>query len=562
MTSVLRRFTLVLLVTQILLDVSSAYPIANGGNEKLNRFERSLQPGCGRKKHLRNKDGLIVVKGEDLWQGGDVSCSWIIHVSRGTLAQLQFAKFNIEDSCPGICRCNYVAVKEDIGTKRPVMNKYCNERKPPRDLVSGANKVRIHLSLKAGSRRTGNTSFVFKYAIMSSEKTTELATHGNKDIPGNDNSNEPRNIRVRKRVPGDEGSDVTAQRTQQDPGPSKLTIILAVAIPVVLIFLGVVLLIAYYYYYTDKKQKESGEDIPKSGATISDLIMNSSVTLTPMFNLGKARRESTQRKEKASKLYDDMLQNWRRMNDDKKKRELARVESVNTWESYKKHKQRRNTRDVEDANNEAFAMLVSNAINVAADTVPPPETQENGEHEVKETTEEVEEKPRTSSILIKRSSDSIRNSRGSKVLSWSDVSSSKPEEEKVNSYKRTKSETELKTLPRGSGGSAHIPAIVVSQPSVDAEDDETEANDTDRLIKVDKHCPKNQSGEGNEPKSSTTYSCSEHVKDILRESYGEEDEDWFQKPKKSPSQGSLHGNSESNVKYQAMKTSEDNDDID
>lgn len=40
------------------------------------------------------------------------------------------------------------------------------------------------------------------------------------------------------------------------------------------------------------------EDIPKSGTTISDLIMNSSVTLTPMFNLGKARRESTQRKEK------------------------------------------------------------------------------------------------------------------------------------------------------------------------------------------------------------------------------------------------------------------------
>ncbi|XP_028398833.1 uncharacterized protein LOC114522361 [Dendronephthya gigantea] len=424
----------------------------------------------------------------------------------------------------------------------------------------------MSVQLRRGERRYWDKKTGYEQILQRKETSqgSKLATHGNKDIPGNDNSNEPRNIRVRKRVPGDEGSDVTAQRTQQDPGPSKLTIILAVAIPVVLIFLGVVLLIAYYYYYTDKKQKESGEDIPKSGATISDLIMNSSVTLTPMFNLGKARRESTQRKEKASKLYDDMLQNWRRMNDDKKKRELARVERSEREHVgiVQKHKQRRNTRDVEDANNEAFAMLVSNAINVAADTVPPPETQENGEHEVKETTEEVEEKPRTSSILIKRSSDSIRNSRGSKVLSWSDVSSSKPEEEKVNSYKRTKSETELKTLPRGSGGSAHIPAIVVSQPSVDAEDDETEANDTDRLIKVDKHCPKNQSGEGNEPKSSTTYSCSEHVKDILRESYGEEDEDWFQKPKKSPSQGSLHGNSESNVKYQAMKTSEDNDDID
>ena len=40
------------------------------------------------------------------------------------------------------------------------------------------------------------------------------------------------------------------------------------------------------------------EDIPKSGATLSDLIMNTSTVLTPMFNLGKARRESTQRKEK------------------------------------------------------------------------------------------------------------------------------------------------------------------------------------------------------------------------------------------------------------------------
>ncbi len=57
-----------------------------------------------------------------------------------------------------------------------------------------------------------------------------------------------------------------------------------------------------------------------------------------------------------------------------------------------------------------------------------------------------------SSILIKRSSDSIRNSRGSKVLSWSDISTTTPVQENVDSKKRTKSETELKTLPRGSGG--------------------------------------------------------------------------------------------------------------
>ena len=150
---------------------------------------------------------------------------------------------------------------------RPIMNKYCNEKKPPRHLVSGANKVRIHLNLKAGSR-TGNTSFVFRYAMMYSGKTTEFATQENKDMQdriiedharysGNDDGNEPSNIRLRKQVPSDKVNDITAKRTQ-DPGPSKLTIILAVAIPVVLIFLGVVFLIAYYYYYTDKKQKESG----------------------------------------------------------------------------------------------------------------------------------------------------------------------------------------------------------------------------------------------------------------------------------------------------------------
>jgi hypothetical protein len=33
---------------------------------------------------------------------------------------------------------------------------------------------------------------------------------------------------------------------------------------------------------------------------------------------------------------------------------------------------------------------------------------------------------------------------------------------------------------------------------------------------------------------------SEHVKDILRESYGDEMEEWFQKPKKTSSQGKFH----------------------
>ncbi len=64
---------------------------------------------------------------------------------------------------------------------------------------------------------------------------------------------------------------------------------------------------------------------------------------------------------------------------------------MNTWESYKKHKQRRNTRDSGDNNNQAFAMLVSNAINVASSTSHLPETEEKKPDII----EELEEKPRT-----------------------------------------------------------------------------------------------------------------------------------------------------------------------
>ncbi|CAB3989140.1 Hypothetical predicted protein [Paramuricea clavata] len=204
-------------------------------------------------------------------------------------------------------------------------------------------------------------------------------------------------------------------------------------------------------------------------------------------------------------------------------------------------------------------MLVSNAINVAAIPDEAQEAQASDKPDIKETIEEVEEKSRTNSILINRDSDHIRNSRGSKVLSWSDISTTKPVEEDENSKKRTKSETELKSLPRGSGGSSHIPAIVVSQPSIETEDDESEANDTDRLIKDDNDSPKKPSEEPNQDKNATTYSCSEHVKDILRESYGDEVEEWFQKPKKTSSQDNLEQAPDSNVKYQAIKTDEDED---
>ena len=65
---------------------------------------------------------------------------------------------------------------------------------------------------------------------------------------------------------------------------------------------------------------------------------------------------------------------------------------MNTWESYKKYKQRRNTRDSGDNNNQAFAMLVSNAINVASSTSHLPETEDQKKPDI---IEEVEEKPRT-----------------------------------------------------------------------------------------------------------------------------------------------------------------------
>ena len=193
-----------------------------------------------------------------------MSCSWIIHVPRGTLAQLEFSTFNIEDSCPGVCQCNYLAIKEKISRTSSTIKKYCNERKPPRDLVSGGDKIRIHLRFKSG----GQPSFVLRYST--GRKSTKFAQQrSDKDMithyilddaerPGN-HGNDANKIRVRKLVPSAQVTDVTmTAKPTQDPGPSKLTILLAVAIPVVLIFILVVLLIAYYNYYTDMKQKESG----------------------------------------------------------------------------------------------------------------------------------------------------------------------------------------------------------------------------------------------------------------------------------------------------------------
>ena len=70
-------------------------------------------------------------------------------------------------------------------------------------------------------------------------------------------------------------------------------------------------------------------------------------------------------------------------------------DSANAWENFKKQKQRRNTRDSVENNNQAFAMLVTNAINVASNPVHPPEKEETKKPEIKETIEEIEEKPRT-----------------------------------------------------------------------------------------------------------------------------------------------------------------------
>ena len=232
-------------------------------NQLLNRLDRSVQPVCSRKTHLKDRDGIIVVnQGYGLHQ---LSCAWTIHVPRGTVTQLEFSTLNIEDSCPGICQCNYVAVREIIGRTRGITKRYCNERKPRRDLVFGGDKIRIHLRLKPGNEKT-EISLVMKYNTVTVNMSPKFAPQEktDKDMltyhkePKNHN-NDISNVRVRKLVPGSQVTDVTtAAQPTQTPGPSKLTILLAVAIPVVLIFILVVLLIAYYNYYTDKKQHESG----------------------------------------------------------------------------------------------------------------------------------------------------------------------------------------------------------------------------------------------------------------------------------------------------------------
>ena len=232
----------------------------------MKRFGRSVEPACSHKKHLQDSDGIIAYKHGRGQHARHVSCWWIIHVPRGTLAQLEFSTLNIGDSCPGICQCNYLAIKDDTGGK----TRYCNERKPPRGLLTGDDKVRIHLRLKAGNQ-TGKTRFVMKYSTMSGEKSPKFAPRQKSDkdmlthhIVGNarqtrHHDNDATKVRVRKLVPTAPVTDVTSTvKPTQDPGPSKLTILLAIAIPVVLIFVLVVLLIAYYNYYTDMKQKESG----------------------------------------------------------------------------------------------------------------------------------------------------------------------------------------------------------------------------------------------------------------------------------------------------------------
>lgn len=84
-------------------------------------------------------------------------------------------------------------------------------------------------------------------------KTTDYVEENAEQHSNHDN--DAHKVRVRKLVSNAQETTVVPT---EDPQPSKLTILLAVAIPVVMIFILVVLSIAYYNCYNDQKQQESG----------------------------------------------------------------------------------------------------------------------------------------------------------------------------------------------------------------------------------------------------------------------------------------------------------------
>lgn len=259
-----------------------------------------LQPNCKHKERLYERDGMIIVE-KTLKE--KLSCSWIIHVPRGSFVNLEFSKLHVHDFCAGICQCNYLRVEihSRIGNRRK-HGKYCNERAPPPELFFEARKVRMHLNAMPGGI-ANKTSFIMKYAIRSlkfSNPKRENLLHRmeNKSRRRSKNINlnmlltraqavhqsessknlsitsqhpktidtqslkklhkETFDIRAKKEIPDQKTTNAmrTAEPTKI-PESSKLVILLAIAIPVVVIFIFVVLLIAYYFHKADMKEKES-----------------------------------------------------------------------------------------------------------------------------------------------------------------------------------------------------------------------------------------------------------------------------------------------------------------
>lgn len=271
---------LVLLVSQIMLETCLGFPLllmddsANGFAKATTRFKRSsFHPTCQHKTRLTKPNGVIASPRYKTLHEGSVSCSWLIHASRGQHFKLEFSEFNIEDTCPGICSCNYVLIKERTSEMIPVFRKYCNERKPPCVLISTGERVKIHLRLTVGTKFQNN-GFTIIYTRVSSGETRnvpleKVTTKKSDDQPLENMAQytggklQDSKTRVRKVVPtitdvaSPSGKPSGAVMDNEEVGPSKLTVLLAVAIPVVMIFIFVVLVIAYYNHVVEKRQLQA-----------------------------------------------------------------------------------------------------------------------------------------------------------------------------------------------------------------------------------------------------------------------------------------------------------------
>lgn len=264
-------------------DVTCLDPSNNIPGESTRSKRSPPQLICQPKTHLTQSSGVITSpRYKTPLHDGGASCTWLVHVSSAQRVQLRFLEFNIVDTCPGICKCNYITIKEPSRKANPVSRKYCNERKPPR-VLSAEKKLKIHLRLKAGSKLK-NSKFSINYWITSSEEATRSTPLPPAKVDRNYSAGvefhdpqpmmkktiysaearideEQKSIRVRKIPPTAQQGVSTVKNPEstdddKEQGPSKLTVLLAVAVPVVMIFVLVVLIIAYYNHVVENKQTQ------------------------------------------------------------------------------------------------------------------------------------------------------------------------------------------------------------------------------------------------------------------------------------------------------------------